>query len=327
MNFKAIAGKIVSNGLVVALAVYPIWTSYDLHDHGAEPEKHLELSQLGTINPLKDLQPLSPNKTVELRIGEKQMPSLFIANGYLSNTGKSPILPSDFHEPISVSVNAPWAIIAIESSTSALHRVKLAWKQITPQRFEAAQTLLNPGDSAASVIYLTHPKLDPLQNLASADEPKLVWDARVVNLKAIEERKLLSDEWVSRLKGSFRFYVFLSGGKLWFVWIAGLANLALLLHLLVRTKLLSTRWGWKSLFWIISAAVVSASAAECSGTYIFSDGIFSWIAELVGPPADEFLKTDHLWNSPPIILNAVAILVLMNRQTKKITKKQNPAIQ
>jgi len=312
MNIKAIFGKVLSNSLVVALAVYPIWASYDLHEHGPEPEKHLQLSQVGTINPLKDLQPLSPNKNVELKIGEQTVPSLFIANAYLSNTGKSPILPSDFHEKISVSVTTPWSIIAIENSTSELHGVKLEWKQMTPQLFEATPTLLNPGDSTSSIVYLTHPNLDPLKSTRDTDEPKLTWNARIVNLKAIEETKVLSDEWISRLTGSFRFYVFLSGKKLWFVWVAGLANLALILHLLVRARLMPSRWNWKSSLMIVIAATLSASAAECSGTYIFTDGIFSWIAEIAGPAAKELLQTDHLWNSPPILLNAIVILTLMN---------------
>ncbi len=322
MNIRAILGKVFSNSLVVALAIYPIWASYDLHDHGPEPEKHLQLSQMGTINPLKDLQPLSPNKDVELKIGEQTVPNLFIAHAYLTNTGKSPILPTDFHEKVSVNVTAPWAIIAIENSKSILHGVAFEWKQVNPQRFEATPTLLNPGDSTSSVVYLTNPSLGQLTDVKSLDEPKITWNARIVNLRTIEETKALSEEWISRLTGSLRFFVFLSGKKLWFVWIAGLANFGFLIHLLDRSKILPSKWNWKSIIMIVFAAAMSASAAECSGTYIFGDGIFSWLAEIAGPAAKELLGTDHLWNAPPIVINATVILVLLNLP-KKTLKERN----
>lgn len=142
--------------VVVSLitAAVPAYVAYDLWGRGSIPEKRVQLMRYSNIHPLRDLSALGDRVSIYIKVEDQTFDNLVIARAYLLNAGSSPILPSDFFENLSINVETPWKIVAVENG-GFFRGVTLKWKRISDTRFEAAPALLNPGDSVPVTIYLT----------------------------------------------------------------------------------------------------------------------------------------------------------------------------
>jgi len=163
-------------------AAVPAYVAYDLWGRGAVPEKRVELNEFLAINPIRDLSSLGDKVSLSFRMGDQTIDNLVIARAWLTNAGTSPILPSDFYQNISVNVEQPWKILAVEheKTTSA---ISFKWKKINDTRFEAEPALLNPGDRIYTNIYLTNTQFKEATAKKEYLDPNIVWNARIVNLR------------------------------------------------------------------------------------------------------------------------------------------------
>jgi len=143
--------------IIVALltAVVPAYVTYDLYGRGPTPEKRIELNKFLTINPMSDLSILGDKIALSLKVEDQVINNLLIKKALLRNIGSSPVLPSDYYENLSINVETPWKIVAVENSRDFAQSPVLRWKRVSDTRFEAAPALLNPGDVVSTNVYLT----------------------------------------------------------------------------------------------------------------------------------------------------------------------------
>lgn len=313
-------GSVLANIFAIALAVAPIIADKFLHDLGPDPEKRISILQSAFNQPLYDLNSLGSFEKVRLTLGQREFSNLYIANVTLTNVGPSPILPADFHEPLSVSVDGPWEIVAVKNGRQMNQQVFMQWNIANPQKHVAERSLMNPGDVISAVVYLTNGTLPQLSTVEATKQPTLKWNARITNMKAFSnEEDRINKMWLS-IFDTFTasgIYTILAGKKLALTFVAAIANMALLIHLFARAKLIQ-RYNIKMLTIILTTATLSASVGECLATYICGDIITNIINAVSSLHGEEPIKVSFI-NAPPLILNSLLILSLLNWSLLKRT--------
>jgi hypothetical protein len=254
---------------IIAPAITVLVTASHPQEQGnkAAPVRALQLSNDYTLNVMRDLDDLNP----ELAVLEGQrVHNLAVSSATVTNVGTTPILPTDIHEPISVSIDAPWRILAILPEPIGL---KLNWARVSDQRFEAQPALINPGDSVWVRIYLENPT--PADNEGKfLLDVKPRWEARIVNMQGFTARpKPDIDSILNGSRASGPINVFLDGREVAFVLAASAALMLSNLYLFLSIGL--SRWpNWKVMLVFVSQALVSVSAAESMSHLVFGPTFF-----------------------------------------------------
>jgi hypothetical protein len=282
--------------------------AYDLKDKGPYPEKAIEADYGWPSDLLTDLSNNKAGLTVSIKKGESEISNLRIIHTLVQNTGKSPIVPSDYFEPLSLRTADPWHIIAVASvetgsavrNSKVGHMVPLEWSRKSDNEFVSKPALLNPGDMVPATVYLTGP-----ERPAEADEGTPVqWAARIINLREISEPP----------KVTFRAEASLLNVNVWGWGIPFLlASFALYegLYLLGLYRLGAFNDpGYGSFLLILASSLISLSAAEAGTTYIFGTSPF-------------FQGVNHWMNAPPLILNVVLLGMLVVKSFR--VKRSLPA--
>jgi hypothetical protein len=299
MSNDSTGWKIV--GLLVALLTLavPTYVAYDQFDRGPSAEKRVQLSRLGLIDPLRDLSGLGDKVALSLKVEDEILDNIVVVQALFSNIGQAPIVPSDYHENLSVTVSDPWKIIEVETRSRMLTKtIPLRWQRISDTRFEAEPALLNPGDTTFAAVYLTD--TDPSSTtVQDRPEPKVEWNARITNLRDFYEPPDLFERMKDRLMifGVLGLQIHLQGWAVVFTATSALLFLAAYLHLLSRAGFFCD-WGWRPICLILGASILSFAAGESSSTYLF------------GSPTTDAFGVKHWLNAPPIALNALALALL-----------------
>lgn len=296
------------------IAAVPVYVTYDVYQKGPSPEKQLELTRVPPINPMSDLSMLGDRVSFSIRLEKTAMNNLVIAQGWLKNAGKAPILPTDFHEPLSVNVDKPWKIVAVENKPFP-GAVKLKWNRISETRFEADPTLLNPDDRVYALVYLTDTQYlrgEPPRN--DENPPTVRWAARILNLKDFSEPP---NPFEPRSGDFIGVAVRIEGWGLPFTIVSALLFEALYLVLLWRSTWLLP-WRWTSMWMVIGASLLSFSAAEAIATYLFG----SSLTDIIG-----LQPIDHWLNAPWIVLHSmlIALLFWQVRRTSAVSTPPPPS--
>jgi hypothetical protein len=276
-------------------AFVPAYFAYDLYARGPTPEKYLELSKFSAIDPLKDLSILGDRVTLSLQVAGQAINNLVIVKGFLRNAGRTPIVPSDYHERLSVNVERPWKIVAVENGD--IIGVPFRWTRVSDTRFEADPALLNPGDLVSANVYLTNTRFEAQSTPDKQPEAQVEWRVRITNLRGFSIAPSLLERLQAR---SFGATVRLSGWSLIFTIVSAALFQAVYLHLLSRARFLR-QWTWRAIVLVVGASLLSFAAAESSATYIF------------GAPLAPFESVDHWINSPWIALHVVVLVLLYLR--------------
>jgi hypothetical protein len=280
--------------LILATLAPAFVAAYDLYGREAAPEKRVELTRFAPIDPLKDLSILGDRVTLSLQAAGHAINNLVIVKGALRNAGRTPIVPSDYHESLSVNVERPWTIVAVENGDLFIG-VPFRWKRVSDTRFEADPALLNPGDYVSANVYLTNIRFEPQSTSDKQPEARVEWRVRITGLKALTEPPSLLDRLQAR---SFVAIVRLTGWPLIFT-IAGAALFqAVYLRLLSRARFLQ-QWTWRSIVLVVGASLLSFAAAESSATYVF------------GPPLAPLESSVDHWRNAPWIALHVAVLAFL----------------
>jgi hypothetical protein len=256
------------------------YIAYDLWARGPIPERRLNLDRLGVIDPMKDLSALGEVARVSMLVGSDTLDNLLIAKANLRNVGKAPILPTDYHEKISVNVEPPWKIVSINNSADdSPRRVDFKWSRISETQFEAEPALLNPGDHVSTVVYVTNTQASrSASSVQKLSEKDVDWKARITNLSEFVEEPETPYKVLPR-----GILVHVSGWALPFMLAAALVFQALYLHLLQRTRLLSFT-DFSGVTWVLATSLLSFAAAESMADFLFPPGdIFEMLFDLLAP--------------------------------------------
>lgn len=296
----------VALAAVLLTAFVPGYVTYEVYRRGPSPEKRVEVTTLSTINPMKGLGALGDRITFTLRVEEQTLNNLFISYAFLRNTGSVPIVPTDYHENLSVNVPPPWKIVSVEALGRDTPRgIVLRWKRASDTRFEAEPALLNPGDMVSTTIYLTNTSLKTIQDVEKeADkEPTVEWKTRITNLRELSSPP---PKTFTFGMGLSPVYVYLRGASLAFTVVGALLFQALYLLLLDRAGLVERRT-WQAVVFVLGASFLSFAAAESSATYIFGDPFTHLFG---GSP-------NHWLNAPWIVAHAVVVTWLYWRTRRR----------
>jgi hypothetical protein len=293
MNAKSTSWKIIALVATLSTAAIPGYIAFDLYHRGPSPQKHVELTRVGPIDVLRDLSNLR-SSTISITVGDETFNNLVISHTFLKNIGDAPIVPDDYHRNLSVSVTAPWRIVAVENQSDFSGAVLLEWRRISDTKFEAEPALFNPGDMIIASIYLTNTEFSTFKR-GEESNPELKWDTRITNLSHFYETPSFPTN--IGTKTSLPIIVHLVGWAVPFTIVVALSFQALYLHLLRRVGFLRS-WGWKSIGFVLGTGLLSFSAAECVSTYVFPS-----IATVFG--------VNHLINAPPIMIHAGVIGLLL----------------
>jgi len=291
--------KVITLMVILLTAVIPAYVAYDLYSRGSAPapEKRVELLRLPPLNALWDIS--TEGNKVKLTLNEQPLDNLFTVQAMIKNMGSVPILPSDYYEKLSVSVQEPWKIVNVDNSFSKAF-VQLHWKRVDDAKFEAEPALLNPGDIVYTKVYVTNTKLGSFSALEKSNEPQVAWSARIVNLRAFSEPPSILER-VQRKQ--FGIQVELSGWALPFTLVTALLFQALYLHLLSCAGFLRG-WNWHTIALILCASLLGFAAAESIATYLF------------GNLRTEMFGVDHWVNAPWIIIHILVLWLLFWRGRK-----------
>jgi len=250
---------------------------------------------------MRDLSILGDRVTLSVRIEEETLDNLVIARTALQNVGTTPILPTDYHQNISVNVLKPWKIIAVENSqhfsVSQRQNVEFKWKRVNDIRFEADPALLNPGDTVVTHVYLTNTQFEGIAKIPEADRQVHVeWKARITNLPAFAGPPNRSNA----TEDSLNIAVLLSGWALPFTIAVAMLFQALYLHLLSRSGQLDVI-DLRGISIVLGVSFLSFAAGESISTYLFSN----YLTRTAG--------VKHWMNLPWIILHVALLIVLYRR--------------
>ena len=112
MSSEATPWKVLTLVMALLAIVASSYVAYDLHQRGSSPEKHVELSEFSPINLLAGLSGLGDKAVISVTVEGQTFNNIVIKQAYFTNKGNSPIIPSDFYNNLSVSVNTPWKQIS-----------------------------------------------------------------------------------------------------------------------------------------------------------------------------------------------------------------------
>lgn len=298
---------IVLVGLLTVTA--PAYVAYDLNQRGPASVKRVELREHSPIDLKGDLSLLGNQATLSIKIKNETLDNLVLKKTWFTNAGKSPILPEDFHENLRVETSKPWRIVAIENGNDFTEEVKLTWTKISDFRFEAKPTLLNPGDMASVVVYLTNTQSGGVRSDSKPESLKLNWRARVTNLN--ELTKVPAS--VGDSFNQWGFVVHLSGWGLVFTIFAALLFQALYLRLLSQAGYLRTTFSSSIILVVLGTSLLSFAAAECVSYYIFPN----YLSLLFG-------AKNYLMNGV-IILGHVTLVIVLYSKVRAFSRKQSLA--
>lgn len=240
-----------------AIAIVGIYVQYDLVGRGDAPPKLVSIDESSTINPLASLALYDVEGVFTFR--GQAVEELRIASARIRNEGEAPIRPSDFYQPLSVSVGKPWRVISVESKESD-STIPLEWEKRSEQVYEADPFLFNPGDSARIVAYLTR----GASGDEAEDEPRVSYGTRILNLSRITPRERASlDDY--NMGGVF---VFLTSDSLtaWFVFFS--LYFLVYLHLGMRAGFLKTIDA-ESTPYLVGLGLLAACAGEATSSMLF----------------------------------------------------------
>jgi hypothetical protein len=256
---------VVTCFLGLTSALVPAYMAYTLWSRGPTPPKKVQLFSMLQFNPLNALAPLADHLPVRVTFGDRTVDNFIVDSTQIQNVGQSPILPSDYSEPLSVTSPSPYTILAVETAPGS---VRLSWNRAAEDRFEAVPALLNPGDVVTVSVYLTDTtKNSTLSPAMMTDAEKvrasftpnieLKWSARIVNLSGFSPappiRTLPSAD-------PLGVVVFLEGWRLVWVLVLAATFLGCYLYLLRAGGLTQLNAGWSIV--IVGAALLSFAAAE-----------------------------------------------------------------
>lgn len=288
----------------------PIYVSYDLFHRGSVqdsvPEKRLELIEWPAINPLQDLNIKSDRVALRLSVGDETFDNMAIKRFTLHNAGEAPVVPSDYHEPISIRVKPPWRIIAVEHDFIT-HGLSLGWHRVSDQLFEAKPALINSGDYMSQKVYLTNTKYIARQKIDVTPKVNLEISARITNMRQFITP---APAIFNQFKPPRWLIVYLDGPSVLFTVIS--ASILLFWYLFLLQKAGGFALSrYKFCLTIVGLSVLSFSVAGVIAYYVFG-GIFAMLPAFKPSPLNWRVN----WGNWFVLILHICVSIYLYRRSR-----------
>lgn len=111
--------------LIVAVVsiIITVFIAYDVQS------SELTVEEKSFYNPIRFAE--QSTKDIKLVIDGVPTNSVNLFSFSVSNTGRNPIIPSDYIEPIQISVPDPWQLLAVETDMSSSSTIRLNWTRVS----------------------------------------------------------------------------------------------------------------------------------------------------------------------------------------------------
>ena len=178
---------------LVALAV-SIYVPYDIHKK-SQKISDFKITQHSPSDVFLFVGKEFRRNRIKLTVDNNLVDSMYIFNLTATNKGNVPVLPGDFIEPISFSVDNPWKVIYIGSQFPATENTpNVRWEQLDEQSYKMIPCLFNPKDYYFFSIYIIRDAKDSPKELNKEDKiPEMRWKGRIVNVKSFFHKQTLND--------------------------------------------------------------------------------------------------------------------------------------
>lgn len=294
MKSSDIFWRIINLLVLLITIVVPAYVTYDTLDKGTViPEKKVSINLFGGNNALRDLSKMGDRFNFNLTVDKQKVNNLVVSQATLKNVGKSPIIPSDYIEPISITVKKPWKIVSVNNWLST--GLQFNWIRVSDNKYIANPALINPGDMSWIYIYLTNTDSSGINaELPSNIEEIIKWDARIINLRSFSKNNY--EELDKYYTPTWGIVVNLFGWSAVFVLVCMPLFLILYLYLLQKTGILID-WSLRSYIVVFVLSILSLTASESMATYLFGTYL-----TLIG--------VNHWLNAPPILIHSICLIYL-----------------
>lgn len=196
---------------------------------------------------------------VKLTIDNEPVNSPIVYFYTITNDGNSSVLPSDFINPIQISIESPWKIHAVTSSNAYPDDLLIEWTQVSTNTFELNPTLLNPGDRFDVLILVSNNTCDNCESTDCCSTPELTWNGRITFVDDIKVTYPKSEAEETGL-GTFFLIVNHRGWELYWFAILSICLYTIGLAISIRNAYLSKLSVWQIILLICLMALSFASA-------------------------------------------------------------------
>jgi hypothetical protein len=140
---------------VIVTIIGLVITSFITYDIA---QKSVQISEL-TVERGYSFDPIdfgeSSNRRIKMSVNGEPISNARVYYYTITNTGRSPITPTDYNEPIKISIKKPFRILTVEKSKSKPKSIVNEWSKIDDNSFQLKPLLLNPRDSFTTLVFVS----------------------------------------------------------------------------------------------------------------------------------------------------------------------------
>jgi len=226
LRFPDPVWQIISIAIGVAAIIVSIVVTYDVYQRSVQFSA-LTVREVFHFDPVHDLFGETMDERIALMIDGVAVESTRVYYYQLSNTGRSPILPSDYIKPLQVTIEqGEGELLTVDTTRTYPTELDVEWNKVTTNTFSMNPTLLNPGDQVGVLLFVT--------NIADKDRlPELNWTARIIDVPSLE---IQGEESPSEKSGLGIFYFAINHRGWSTYWLIVLFLLFYIVGLLLATR-------------------------------------------------------------------------------------------
>jgi hypothetical protein len=247
------AWQVISITIGVLAIIVSVFITYDVYQKSVQLSA-LTVHEVFHFDPVRFLFGEAMEDRIALMVDGSPIESTTIYYYQLSNTGRSPILPTDYIEPVQVSVSpGKGELLTVDTTRTYPPELEVGWSKVTTSTFSMEPVLLNPGDEIGVLLFIT--------DIPDSDEtPQVDWKARLVGISSLEVQ---DEETPAEESGLGAFYLGISHYGWSLYWLAVLSLLFYVggLLLAMRFKRL-TRFSATQIVLLVTLMAFSFSSAE-----------------------------------------------------------------
>ncbi len=152
---------------------------------GQIPKKDFQIRTSGGTD-ITSLFEFYTDASFRIYMAGKEIKNLYSIRYFFENTGKAPILPSDFSENLTLTFPERWKILVLQNEGITPSEFNPVWEKINNYKIQLKPLLINAGDKFALEIYLSDTEKGELDKDEVSKKLQGTWAVRIPNLSKID---------------------------------------------------------------------------------------------------------------------------------------------